>query len=56
MDGFDSEHALPALRNIWRRYADSAQPGEQRIAEVVREMIEELESSEGGEDATEQTG
>jgi hypothetical protein len=50
MDGFDSEHALPALRGIWQHYADSTRPGEQRIAEVVRQMIEELEQDEAAED------
>jgi hypothetical protein len=50
MDGFDSEHALPALRGIWQRYADSTRPGEQRIAEVARQMIEELEQDDPAED------
>jgi hypothetical protein len=43
----DPENALPVLYSILERYADSPERGEQRIAEVVREMIAELEQSRG---------
>ena len=46
----DPESALPVLYSILDRYADAAEAGEQRIAEVVTGMIAELELERDEED------
>lgn len=48
---FEPESALPVLYSLLNRYADSAAPGERRIAEVVGEMIAELEQERDKTDA-----
>ncbi len=43
----DPDSALPILNDILERYSDSAEPGRQRIAAVVTDMITELEQERG---------
>ncbi len=47
MVGTDPHTALPMLYGILERYAEATEPGEQRIADVVRGLIAELEAELG---------
>jgi hypothetical protein len=46
----DPESALPVLHEILERYADSTEPGEQRIVAAVKSLIAELELELGEAD------